>query len=186
MRRKRKIMVLAICVVWGLIFWPAMAKATLVNSNSLIQDNIEYYMQTDKAVYNLGEGVQVLYRVTNLGVEDVTFQFTCGPVDDRRDFMVDRDGERIWDNLDRPRQWVITSLTLSSLESKEFTWPWDMTDFNGNQVVPGNYDVIGVLGDLGLAYAERYVPVSVSIDIIPEPATLALLGLGAIVIRKWK
>jgi hypothetical protein len=43
-----------------------MAGATLVNSNSIVQDDIEYYIQTNKAVYDLGENVEMLYRVTNL------------------------------------------------------------------------------------------------------------------------
>jgi len=34
-----------------------------VNSNSITQNNIEYYMQTDKSVYDLGENVEMLYRV---------------------------------------------------------------------------------------------------------------------------
>jgi len=42
------------------------AKATIIDSNSIIKDGIEYYIQTDKAVYDLGENVEILYRVTNL------------------------------------------------------------------------------------------------------------------------
>lgn len=147
-----------------------------VNSNSIIKDNIEYYVQTDKSVYNLGENVEILYRVTNLGSENVTFLFNVGPVDDRCDFMVDRDGERIWDNLGRPVTFAATSFPLAPSESRDFTWLWDMTDLNDNQVVPGNYDVTGVL-DYPPSH-ERYVPVSVRIEIIPEPASLLLLGMG--------
>ena len=40
-------------------------KSEPVNSNSIIKDNIEYYIQTDKSVYKLGEKVEMLYRVTN-------------------------------------------------------------------------------------------------------------------------
>jgi hypothetical protein len=47
-----------------------VAKANLVNSNSIIQDGIEYYIQTDKFVYDLGENVEILYRVTNLRDEE--------------------------------------------------------------------------------------------------------------------
>ena len=53
----------------------AISEATLVNSNSIVQDGIEYYIQTDKAVYDLGENVEILYRVTNLSDEAVMFVF---------------------------------------------------------------------------------------------------------------
>ncbi len=33
-------------------------------------------MQTDRAVYGLGDDVEMSYRVTNFGEEDVTFNFT--------------------------------------------------------------------------------------------------------------
>ena len=139
-----------------------------VNSNFIVKDGIEYYMQTNKFVYHLGENVEMLYRVTNLRDEDVTFGFTAGPVDDRGDFLVEKDGERIWDNLGRPGTTVLTQFTLSPLESRDFTHLWDMTDSGGRQVTLGNYDVTGALGSLRLAYMDRYIPVSVPIQIIPE------------------
>jgi hypothetical protein len=91
---------------------------------------------------------------------------------------VEKDGDRIWDNIYRPSTGVITSLTLSSLESREFTHTWDMTNFGGYQVMPGDYDITGALSDLMLEYAERCVPVSVPIEIVPEPASLLFLGTG--------
>jgi hypothetical protein len=160
--------------------------ATPVNSYSIIQDDIEYYIQTDKSVYDLGENVEMLYRVTNVGSEDVIFVFTDGPVDDRCDYIVEKDGDRIWDNLVRFGDRTITYLTLSPLESEEFTMPWNMTDFGGHQVVPGSYDITGALGALMFPDDERYVPVSVSIEIIPEPATLFLLALGGLFLRKGR
>jgi hypothetical protein len=163
------------------VLWIAQsAMATPVDSNSIIKNGIEYYMQTNKSIYNLGENVEMLYRVTNLRAEDVTFEFTCGPVDDRCDFIVDKDEQRIWDNLDRPSTDVITYFTLCPSESKYFTWSWDMIDLDGNQVVPRDYDVTGALSDLSLAYIEKRVPVSVQIEIIPEPSTLLLLGASLV------
>ena len=50
-----------------ILFITASAKAALVNSNSIVQDGIEYYIQTDKAVYNLGENIEMLHRLTNVG-----------------------------------------------------------------------------------------------------------------------
>ena len=165
-------------VVLGLLAVPA--QATLVDSNSIIQDGIEYYMQTDESIYDLGENVEMLYRVTNLGDEDVMFLFNCGPADDRCDYLVDQNGERIWDNLRRPHTRAFSYFTLNALESMEFTLSWDMTDLDDNQIVPGYYDITGVLGNLDIDYADRYVPVSVYIQVVPEPATLFLVGSGLV------
>ena len=141
------------------------------DSNSIIRNGIEYYIQTDKSVYNLGENVEMLYRVTNLGVEDdVEFIFSYGPLDNTCDWMVDKDELRIWDNLGRPGTAVMTSFNLSPSESYEYTNTWDMTYKNGDNILPGNYNVTGVLG-YSSSY-ERYVPVSVPIEIIPEPAKI--------------
>jgi len=147
-----------------------MAVGSAVNSNSIVEDGIEYYMQADKAVYSLGENVQMLYRVTNLSEDEVEFIFTYGPLDNTCDWMVDKDELRIWDNLGRPGTAVMTSFNLSPSTSYEYTHTWNMTYKNGDDILPGNYNVTGVLG-----YHpdhERYVPVSVQIEIIPEPAMI--------------
>lgn len=144
------------------------------DSNSIIQDGIEYYMQTDKSVYSLGEDVEILYSVKNLGVVDVEFTFGCGPVDDRCDYIVEKDGERIWDNLFRPSTMAFTSFTLNPQESYVYTHTWDMMNNNGTPLLPdddflispGLYNVIGALGGLASGYEDRYVPVSVSIDVV--------------------
>ncbi len=140
--------------------------ANSVNSNSTVKDGIEYYVQTDKAVYEAGETVQILYRVTNLGSEAVTFRFTCGPVTDRCDFMVEKGGQRIWDNLGRPATLALTSFTLDPSGSNSFTIIWDMTDANDNQIVAGGYEVTAALSSLYLS-DDKYVPVSVTITITP-------------------
>ena len=88
------------------------ATANLVDSNSIIEDDIEYYLQTDKAVYDLGENVELLYRITNLSDGDVTFSFPHFP---EWNFWVEKDGEHIWRAVNG---WytVITVFTLSSGE----------------------------------------------------------------------
>ena len=147
-----------------------MAVGSAVDSNSIVEDGIEYSIQTDKAVYSLGENVQMLYRVTNLSEDEVEFIFTYGPLDNTCDWMVDKDELRIWDNLGRPGTAVMTSFNLSPSTSYEYTHTWNMSYKNGDDILPGNYNVTGVLG-----YHpdhERYVPVSVQIEIIPEPAMI--------------
>jgi len=143
-----------------------MTESWYGNSNSVVKDGIEYYVQTDKSVYHLGEDVELLYRVSNLSEDDVEFIFSYGPLENTCDWMVDKDQLRMWDNLGRPSTDAFTSFSLSPSESFEYSHTWNMTDKNGDDILPGNYNVTGVLG-----YREthdRYVPVSVQIEIIPS------------------
>lgn len=157
---------LAYSAVIGLALAGGMKEAKAIDSNSIIQEDIEYYIQTDKSVYDLGEDVDVLYRVTNLSDEDVEYKFTYGPIDNTCDWMVDKDELRIWDNLGRGATTVLTSFNLGPSEFYEYTHTWNMTYKNGDNIFPGNHNVTGVLG-----YPpdhERYVPVSVPITITTD------------------
>ncbi len=58
-----------ICAGIATLALAGSAKATLINSNTVVEDEIEYYVQTDKSVYDLGEDVEILYRITNSGTE---------------------------------------------------------------------------------------------------------------------
>lgn len=140
------------------------AEAATVNWNSVVQDDIEYYMETDKSVYSLGENVQMLYRVTNLGDTEVTFQFISTA---QWNFWVDKDDTNIWRQING---WYLsfTEFTLSPNESKEFSCDWDMRDTGGNLVAPREYDVIGGLFNGG-AGTDEYSRVSVPIQIVAEP-----------------
>jgi len=173
----KKILTIMVVCFSGLIVWPAMAKATLVNSNSLIEDNIEYYMQTDKAVYDLGEEVQMLYRVTNLRDESVTFGFGWYPV---YQFWVEKKGEQIWSAIGT-RLAVATKLTLMPGESRVFPdfrppFIWDMRDAENNLVGLGKYNAVGGLYNGSGHY--DYTEVEVSIEIVPEPSSFLLFALG--------
>jgi len=161
------------------------ARATIVpfDSNSIVKDYIEYYIQTDKSIYNLGENVEMLYRVTNMGVEDVTFEFPYSP---EWNFWVEKDGEHIWRAVNG--WWTAqTQFTLSPSESREFPsiappYIWNMRDDENNLVDEGQYNVIGGL-HAGVGGYE-YTKVSVPITIVPEPGSLALLGVGLLFFNK--
>lgn len=162
---------------------PNEAKA--VNSNSIIKDNIEYYMQTDKSVYDLGENVEMLYRVKNLSEEEVLFGFGQSPV---WNFWVDKDGENIFTAV---KGWwnVYSEFTLTPGESKEFIddnspYIWNMKDNGGNLVTLGMYNVTGGLFSPRGYY--DYTKVLVDIEIVPEPTTIGLLVAGGIALALSK
>ena len=177
---------MGIIVVALVLCMAEFARATLVNSNSIVLNDVEYYIQTDKPVYNLGENVQILYRVTNLGDEDVTFSPLPRP---EWNFWVEKDGEHIWRAVNT---WYgsITEFTLSSGESKEFPafsspYVWDMRDDEDNLINIGEYEVIGGF-DAGTAENYYYSRVAVPITIVPEPGSLVLFAAGLPILKYFR
>ncbi len=157
------------------------AKATTVaiDSNSILQDNIEYYIHTDKSVYDLGEYVETLYRVTNWGDEEwgVVGFF---PI---RDILVaEKEGENfneIWHwSWDKVGPGGAVHFQLEAGESAILGGIWPQIDLQGTgepiddiPVFPGTYRISGV-------FYPTDSRVSVDITIVPEPGSLALLGMG--------
>jgi len=168
------------------------AKANFVNSNSVVQDGIEYYIQTDRAVYNLGENVEMLYRVTNVSDNPVDIEKLLNCEWGWTHFIITDDGNNdIWEWLHGPPPCGWTTLHLEPGEFREHTKTWNMMNDNGTDqtfddfpVGPGSYNIMAELEILDLSY-ER-VPVSVSIEIVPEPTTLILFGLGGLLLRRRK
>ena len=130
------------------------------NCNSVVKDGIEYYIQTDKAVYNLSENVQMSYKVTNLTAADVVIQCFQMP---EFNLWVQEDGETIWELY--LAFWAsLSGVELAPGESEELFHNWDMEDINDVPVGPGTYDVVGV------TYTKTTSPkVGVPITIIAGP-----------------
>jgi hypothetical protein len=177
-------MFLAIAILCGLIFRPATAKATLVNSNSIVQDGIEYYIETDKAVYDLGEDVEVLYRITNLRNEEWEV-ISFFPVWDI--CIEEKQGDEfveVWS-----LHWYggghtgPAVLRLQAGEYKAFEHVWSQINHKGTReieddvpVLPGAYRVTGLIESLNSS-------VGVPITIVPEPTLLALFAFGVAILR---
>jgi hypothetical protein len=53
----------------------------------------------------------------------------------------------------------------------------------GSHILPGDYDVAGVLDGLYPGYEDKRVKLSVEIQVVPEPATFLFLALGMFGIR---
>jgi hypothetical protein len=182
----RKNLKMLVCTGIVILFITGSTKATLVDSNSIIRDGIEYYIQTDKAVYNLGENVEILYRVTNLTDNPVSIGEKSLFSPDYDVIITDDGDAKVWQYIltlpPPPTPPETTMFHLEPYETKEYQTIWDLINDNGTSdrtddfsVDPGMYKITG---ELYLYFWEEIVPVSVSVEIIPEPATIALFGLG--------
>ncbi|MHC4749075.1 MAG: BsuPI-related putative proteinase inhibitor [Planctomycetota bacterium] len=132
-----------------------------VNSNRIVMDGIEYYMQTDKSVYHQGENVQMLFRVTNLRNEAV--RISCYQIPGFN-FLVQKDNETVWMQV----HMFYTGgydVDITTGASKRVSYNWDMKDDNGNQVEPGEYNVIGVMYNGWWNYYNYGVNTSTEINI---------------------
>ena len=88
---KRKIVkVITLTII---ICFSASVNATPVNWNAIEVNDVEYYVQTDKSTYLLGEDVEMLYRITNLGQESITYTVSWNPV---WNFWAETSGQHIW------------------------------------------------------------------------------------------
>jgi hypothetical protein len=154
------------------------------DSNSIVKDNIEYYMQINKSVYDLGESVEMLYRVTNVGEEIAIFDFPLAEIEQCL-FTVENEEVRIWGRrVDFSR--VVSRFVLDPGEFKAYTKIWNMTNDNGTEspkddwlISPGTYSVVGRLNLTGETYSgDETTRVAVPITVIPEPATFLLFGTG--------
>jgi len=131
--------------------------------------SFEISVTTDKESYQLGESVDISISVFNSASTSETlwggFYFTT--------YIMDG----IYDWADRPAPHVVRQLTFLPEETKT----WEMSHgFNEMQVYPltiGTHSVIG-----GAGYSLRSAPVE--FQVIPEPATLFLLTLGTVLLRK--
>ena len=163
-------------IIIMLVLLSVVSLSLATNSNSIIDNDIEYYIQTDKSVYNLGEDVEMLFRVSNLIDEDIRFDY-MGPL---MDFIVEEDnGEYFteiwhwsWDQIypDGPRVfWLLAN------ESVELDGVWPQINLNGSveiedhtPVPPGTYRISGL-------FTPTDISVAVDVTVIPEPGSLSLM-----------
>ncbi len=170
------------------------ANTVPINASYLGLEGIEYYIQTDKAVYDVGEDVEFLFRVTNMRGEDVRI-YGWFPM---RDIIVEEQEGDNWQALWK-RHWFKVgpggpvSINLEPGEFSEISGSWPQTDWNETteieddfQVLPGSYRVSGTLkGRIG---DSEYLDSRISLDItiVPEPATILTLAFGIYGLRHLK
>lgn len=158
----------------------AMADTVSVNFNSKVIDGIEFYVQTDKAIYNLGENVEMLYKVTNFNDYSVNFGFGHMP---EWNFWVEQNGINIWTKVQFPLA-VAISYTIDPGESRVYPYIppviWNMKDNDGSLISSGIYEVIGGYDWNWINGSYDYSKISVPITIIPEPSSVMILSLGVL------
>jgi hypothetical protein len=167
-----------------LMLWITPVAIAEIDSNSIIDNGVEYYIQTDKSIYELGENVNILYRVSNLMNESVTLGRVTDDPPAYYAFRVTQNDNQIWSYFYMTGVFETIPFTLEPFQIKEFQTAWDMMNDNGTRwpktddflIDPGIYNIIG---ELDLVPGER-VPVSVSINVVPEPSSLLLFGAGLI------
>ena len=157
------------------------------NSNSIIEDGIEYYVQTDKYIYDLGENVEMLYRVTNLRSEEWRFNY-IPPIADV--IVAAKEGEvfnEIWHwSWDQTFPTGPVTFQLEPSESAELNGIWPQIDLNGSveiedhtQVLPGLYRASGV-------FYPTNNHIAVDVTITPEPTSFFLLALGGLFLKRGR
>jgi hypothetical protein len=169
---KKKFAIVSILEI--LLFIGGLAQAT-VNSNTVVVDNIEYYVQTDKSAYNLGENVEILFRLTNLTSEEQRF-VSLFPIGD---IVVKQGQNRVWKwSWDKVHSDGPIHLIFAPNETIELSGIWPQIDLHGSvdiedhtQVSPGSYTISGF-------FQPTQTSTAVNVIIIPEPCSMILFSTG--------
>jgi hypothetical protein len=150
-----------------LISIPLILNAQYENENSIIINNIEYYMAIDKYTYDFGDSVHMKYKITNLGSFPITLTFYSSQ---EFDFLVTQDSEEIW-------RWSCGQIfltfvwirTINPGDSSQALYSWDMTDNLGDLISSGNYEATGFFAcsyNTPVSVNFEYTPVDVDNEII--------------------
>jgi hypothetical protein len=154
-----------------------------ITSNSMVIDDIEYYIQADNSIYDLGQDVEILHRITNLGEEEWSITTLVPSMRIIVEEKVGEDFNPIW-----PWDWDIypahhIDFILQPEESAEISAIWPQIDQKGTgdisddvQVSPGIYRLGGIFSSYSLPPIDD--DISLSITIVPEPATICLVAFG--------
>jgi hypothetical protein len=117
---------------------------TIIDQASKVS-KVDYKVETDKAVYNLGEPIQITFTVTNLDKDTVTFTFfsTC-----QFDMNATTDSDTwVWTSSSCSVAFTtlqpIAKLSLAQGGSQKYEATWYQKDYNNKQQVPAGTYIIG-------------------------------------------
>jgi hypothetical protein len=136
---------------------------------------LEVVVETDKDVYQLGELVRVVQRVTNTDEQfGIGWEFDDGSA---FDLWVLQDETKVWGWKPLPASIPEGSISLDPLESVEQDYTWDMTDSQGQPVGPGTYEILGLISN-GMGSGSTYI------TIVPEPGVSLLIFVGCVFLAR--
>ena len=173
------------------------ARATIVDANA-VEEGLEYYIRIDKGVYDLGEAIEMLCRITNVGSENLnvselgiytlSFELTRPERDTLfspyfgppfppmppglPDIVTLNPGEYM------ERRYDITSRRWGT----DGQWVEEPFTTVGHYSISSKYENCG----FGAEGPSKLEPDALDFAIIPEPASVALfsLGLASLLVRK--
>ena len=162
----------------------SMVNAGIV-SNSLVVDDIEYYIQANDSVYSLGENVEMFFSVINLGSETLSFGTSYPIIDIIVSEKVGEVYSEIWNwSWDKVFPFGPVVFALEPGVPVELNGTWSQIDLNNSvsvidhtQVPTGVYGVSGYFNPTGTS-------VAMDITVVPEPCSILMLSLGAMFLRK--
>lgn len=115
------------------------------NSYSKVVNGLKFYVQTDKSEYTAGQEVKMIYKITNMTTQPITYTLPQSPV---WNFWVKKDDAIVWQSVEMAAA-VMTKLTIKPGETKTFpeNTPviWNMQDKNGAAIGSDKYEVIASL-----------------------------------------
>jgi hypothetical protein len=187
--KAKKILKSLICAGIVILAVVIPAKATFVDANA-VDEGLEYYIRINKGVYDLGEAIEMLCKVTNvsdqtLNVSEPTLTYTVN-------FELTRpEGDILfapaW--ITRPRPPGLPDIiTLNPGEYIEKLYDITLCEWGSDgQVVEEPFSILGHYSIIS-EYDNRHGGEGpliletgpLDLEIIPEPASVFLLGMGSV------
>ena len=140
-----------------------------IPSNATI---IEISTATDKAIYSLGEEIEVFITAYNPSDELITLYFSTS---EQASYLMDN----TYDWKDYHGEWLFaTEQEIGPYSSYTWTLVHGEDELIDYAPAAGNHNVIGEV----IGYGQS---TSIEFEVVPEPATVVLFGLGGLFVKNF-
>jgi len=163
-------------------------------ASAVLTGTIAIELETDKTGYQLGEEVHIVYRVSNMSDCTAEWSFAETPgwdvwaFENPTDLSMEElllEQEPIWTAV-----WIFTGpggYGQEAGEIMEMDFVWDLSDIQGNPVLPNEYELVAVVyGSVGSSCGASLdlSNAHVHIAVVPEPSALGLLGWSGLLLAR--